>query len=202
MSKTAREDHNTELSRKVATVTIKPAGAAAIIGADIIEKREITARVIFGIPEDKELLAALGELSIKHGHLDHILKMTIRTLSGVSIEEALNNTTWRLGSAKLRKKIRKTAKDKLGEGDTLLRIDALLKRARRVTDKRNETIHSLWAMDIYGTPVVRKEDHSWKNIPTVTELASISNELEIITKEINNARLSGFIYEALKTVRE
>jgi|HubBroStandDraft_6_1064221.scaffolds.fasta_scaffold8573362_1 hypothetical protein len=36
----------------------------------------------FHIPvEDRELLAALGEISLLHGHIDHVMKLLIRTFS-------------------------------------------------------------------------------------------------------------------------
>jgi hypothetical protein len=36
------------------------------------------------------LLAALGEISIKHGHLDHLLKMMLRMFTGVRPQEAVD----------------------------------------------------------------------------------------------------------------
>jgi hypothetical protein len=53
-------------------------------------KKSLT--VGYHVPDDPALLAALGEISIKHGHLDHILKMMLLTFTGVRPQEAMDAT--------------------------------------------------------------------------------------------------------------
>ncbi len=62
--------------------------------------------ISFHVPQDSELLAAVGEVAIRHEQLSHILKMTIKSLTGVAPEEALKATTHE-GSAQLRDRVRK-----------------------------------------------------------------------------------------------
>ncbi len=40
--------------------------------------------ITFHVPGDKELLAAFGEVALVHEHLNHILRMTIKTLAGLT----------------------------------------------------------------------------------------------------------------------
>ena len=58
--------------------------------------------------------------------------------------------------------------------------------------------HNLWGHEMDGIPVVRKEDHSWESAPSFDEVKSLSEKIETITKELNTARLEGFIFEAIE----
>jgi hypothetical protein len=50
--------------------------------------------LMFYVPDDRELLAALGEVTLRHEHLSHILKMTIKSIAGLSVAEALDATQY------------------------------------------------------------------------------------------------------------
>lgn len=147
-------------------------------------------------PGDEKLLASIGRIAIFHGHLDHILRMTVKSLAGVSIREALDATA-RQGSGELRKRVRQLARKRLGEGAVLVKIDAILERSRQATEKRNELLHGLWAQELDGGAVVRTEDHQFIAPPTVDELDALADELASIGKELNIARLDGFLKVAL-----
>lgn len=153
--------------------------------------------IYFGIPNDIKIQAGFGILTIRHGQLDYALRLTIKSLAGLSIEEALDATTWE-NSAELRKRITKLARQKLGEGQALLKLQALLERARRVTEKRNKYIHSLWAHELDGSAVIRNEDHSWEPVPTASELDALSKEISGITNELTKERLDGFLSAAIE----
>jgi len=133
---------------------------------------------------------------MQHAHLDHILRMTVKSLGEVSVQQALDATAYE-GSATLRERIRKLAKLRLGEGSALLQLQALLNRCKRVTEKRNDIVHSIWARELDGDPQVRTEDHGWKPIPTIDELNTLSAELKLLISELNIARLEGFLSEAI-----
>ena len=45
--------------------------------------------MMFHVPEDKAFLAAIGELAIRHEHLNYVLRMTILSLARLEITEAL-----------------------------------------------------------------------------------------------------------------
>lgn len=149
------------------------------------------------VPDDPGLLAALGTVALRHAHLEHVLRMTIKTLANVSIEEALDATAFE-GSRTLRERIRKLARRRLGEGPALVKLEALLERARRATEERNDLLHSPWAQILDGDMQIRTLDHGWKPLPTVAELGELEVELASLVKELNDARLRGYIFEALQ----
>lgn len=157
--------------------------------------------MMFHIPEDRELLAALGIITLRHSHLDHILRMTVKTLSEVSIEQAKDATAFE-GSGVLRHRIRKLAKRRLGEGAALIQLQALLECCRRATEKRNILIHNIWAQELDGEPKVQTQNHKWEPLPTIDELNALSTELSSLASELNNARLDGFLSQALAVTKK
>ncbi|MBU6479198.1 MAG: hypothetical protein KGS09_01480 [Nitrospirae bacterium] len=152
--------------------------------------------MMFHVPEDEALLAAFGELTLRHEHLNHILRMTIKTLANLDVNEALGATAY-VGSSKLRDRIRKLAKQRLGEGQALLRLEAIVERCRQATEKRNDYVHSVVAKELDGEPRRRSTDHSWQPVPTTPELKSLSADIRMLTRELNDARLEGFLAQAL-----
>ena len=61
--------------------------------------------IYLNIPDDPAVVAAVGRIALRHGQLDYILRMTIKTLAGLSIQDGLDATA-RLGSRDLRERIR------------------------------------------------------------------------------------------------
>jgi hypothetical protein len=100
----------------------------------------IAPMMVFHVPEDPEWLKAFGRVSVVHTHLDHIMRMLIKSLANVTVEVALNATDTE-GSAVLRDRIKKLAKQRLGEGAALLGVQDIVERCRRVTERRNSLIH-------------------------------------------------------------
>lgn len=152
--------------------------------------------MMFHVSEDKDLLAAFGAVSLRHEHLNHILRMTIKTLARLEIQEALDATAYD-GSARLRERINKLARRTLGEGEALLKLQALLERCKRATEKRNELIHGVWAKELDGEAFRRASDHTWQRLPTADELKVLESEILTVTDSLNTARLEGFLAEAL-----
>ena len=150
-----------------------------------------------GLPTDKKILAAVGSIALRHGQLDNALRMTIKDLTGVDQTEALDATA-RDGSRELRERIRKLARQRIGDGAALVRLQALLTRAGRATEKRNELMHAVWGTELDGGPMIRGDDHEFGPAPSVTELEKLEREITIILDALIQARLNGFILEALK----
>lgn len=48
--------------------------------------------VVLNLPGDEETLAAAGAVVLSHEQLELTLRMTIKTLSGLNVKEALNAT--------------------------------------------------------------------------------------------------------------
>jgi|SRR5689334_21951996 hypothetical protein len=130
-----------------------------------------------------------------------MLRMTIKSLAGITPEEADLATTFQ-GSATLRDRINKIARRKLGEGTPLLLLQALLERTRLATEKRNTFVHSIWAQELDGEPMIRGNDRPWKPLPKLAELETLSAELEQIANELDTARREGFLAEAITEAKK
>ncbi len=152
--------------------------------------------MMFYIPEDQDIQAVVGMISYRHSHLDYTLRMTIKTLTNVTIKEALDATKYE-GSALLRKRVRKLAGQRLGEGKPLIQLQALLMRCERATQRRNDLIHNISARELDGEPFVQTENHEWKPMPKIDSLVDLWDELTRLTQEVNAARLDGFLFKAL-----
>jgi hypothetical protein len=156
--------------------------------------------IYFSIPDDPRLLAAIAKVAITHGQLDLILKMTIKTLTNVTPKEARDATEFQ-SSRELRQRVKKLAKKRLGESDTLVRLEALLTRSRRATERRNALLHGIWAQELDGDAVHSKNGDEWAPPPKAEELETLAEELTNIANELNAARLEGFLKEALERSR-
>jgi hypothetical protein len=149
-----------------------------------------------GLPDDHQVLAGIGKIALRHGQLDYGLKMAVRSLAGITIREAIDATA-RQSSRELRDRVRRLARKRFGEGDVLVRLDAILERSRRATESRNELLHGLWAIELDGGPVMRTHGHEFRPIPPVAELEAVADDLAQIAKDLNFARLEGFLRDAL-----
>ena len=145
---------------------------------------------------DPTILAAVGAVTMTHAQLDRVLQMTVKTLAEVSVGEALDATALD-GSYELRELIKKLARPRLGEGAALIRLRALLERCKRATDKRNDLVHGILVAELDGDPQLHVKDHSMKPLPTAEELAGLQRELYSLVIAINDARLNGFLAEAM-----
>lgn len=148
------------------------------------------------VPEDKAMLAAYGELTILHEHLILALRMTIKTLANLGVKEALDATAPENTSG-LRDRIRKLAKQRLGEGEALLKLQAIIEECRQATEKRNSYVHDVVMQDSNGEPWRRGKDHILKPLPTEEDLKILNAEIQRLANELIKVRLEGFLAEAL-----
>jgi hypothetical protein len=159
--------------------------------------------MVFHVPDDPKWLMAFGRVSIVHTHLDHILRMLIKTLANVTVDVALSATDSE-GSAVLRARIKKLAKQQLGEGAALLGVQDLVEQCRRVTKRRNDLIHTTIASDWLG---MEEEARLYRAgfppapLPTAQDLETLGNEINHLIAGINQARLRGWLAEALAAKR-
>lgn len=92
--------------------------------------------IILKIPEDAELLAAVGKVALRSSLLDLVMRMTIKVITGVSVDDALRATA-RTPSRALRERVRKLAKDTLGDGAPFLELEAILNLADKAAEDRS-----------------------------------------------------------------
>ena len=156
--------------------------------------------IVMSLPQQPEILKAFGAMAIRHSYLDYHLRMMIKSLTGVSKEDALLATKYQ-GSSELRERIKKLAKKRFGDGEVLVKIQALMQRAEELTEKRNDYMHSLWAEKLEeGTaiPVLVNENGNCTPTPSAEDLNRLSSQLDSLANEIWQERLHGFIFEALQ----
>lgn len=153
--------------------------------------------MVLELPDDAAWLATWARVSLRHAHLDYSLQMAIKTLANLEIDEA-REATARDGSAQLRKRIKKLARDQLGEGRPLLKLQSILTRCGRLTARRNRLVHSIVARNRDGDEaLMRDHEPDWQPLPTTEELDALADQINAITAELNHARLGGFLAEAL-----
>jgi len=133
--------------------------------------------IVYADPEDPAALHALGLVAIRHGHLHHELRLALKT----SLRQKPFDATVRETSSSLRERIGKLAKQRLREGPALVKLQALLGRPKRITDRRNEVMHSVCGRNRGDSDAqLRADDHTWKPFPTVDELNAWAAEFTAI----------------------
>ena len=153
------------------------------------------------IPDQPELLVAVGKVAISQGQLDYVLRMTLKSLLGLTNDEVLDATRLQ-GSQQLRARVRKLAEQRFGDGETLILLDVLLTRTRRAADRCTDLLHSLWASDFgFDTPSEQERELRRQRWPASSDLEELADELAALALEINDARLSGFLNLALQRTR-
>ena len=151
--------------------------------------------VSFHVPGPK-VLSALGAVALRHEHMTHILKMTIKSLAGVTTAEAVKATEYE-GSRALRDRVKALARKRLGEGTALIRLQALVATCGRLTEQRNRLVHGLWAKALDGKAHIRDAHGRDSPVPKVKELNALALAIAEVTDELNTERLEGFLAEAL-----
>jgi hypothetical protein len=106
--------------------------------------------VYMAMPRGLNLPAAIGRVGVRHGQLDFILRMTIKSICEISPKEA-RRATARVMSSKLRERVESLAKKRFGDGPALLRLQALLERCRRTSEERNKLLHGVFARELDGS---------------------------------------------------
>lgn len=152
--------------------------------------------ITFAYP-DKDTAAALGYLVVTQSQLDYILKMTFKSLKGISIQEALQHTDKKTGE-KLRKEILALAKEKLIEGEALELLMGLIDRAWQAAVKRNTFVHNVWGRlnHFEDGLMLQTDDYNWRRAPFADEIRDLTHEISNILVTLNEARF-GVIAEAL-----
>jgi hypothetical protein len=154
--------------------------------------------ITFHVPSDQRVLAAFGEVALRHEHMNYVLRMTIKSLTGVTPAEAIAATAYE-SSAQLRDRVRKIARKRLGDGTALVRLQAMLAECKRLTEKRNDLVHGLWAQELDGEAHVRDARGGRRPLPTEEELQNLARELEHHSTRLNLERLEGFLLQALQS---
>lgn len=148
------------------------------------------------IPEDLELLKAIGRVSASHAQLELMLKYCVKTLGKMEVRVALDATQY-MKMFELRERIKKLFKENATGETYKTKLDALLTRANRLSERRNNLIHRPWKRADRGLYEVKADDHGWTPSPTCDQLNQLADEILALSVEINHERLRGFIAKAM-----
>lgn len=144
------------------------------------------------IPNHPGLTEALGRMALAYTLLELVLRYTVKTIAGISVEEALDATS-KERTAETRQRVRRLFVEKKHTAIEKANLDALLGKASRLADRRNGYLHSAWSVSSAGLVIIKSEDHSWGPAPKKEEVEGVASELLALGKEINRERLHGFI---------
>jgi hypothetical protein len=145
----------------------------------------------FYVPDD-DILRELGRLQIRHSHLDHTLRLAIKRMLGISIDDPgyWNETRGMAAGlrARARELIAERYSDDEGMADTLNKV---LDDAEEATTLRNRLLHSVWMKASGAEPVLYDRDNTLKihvgfQLPTVAEVAGVSERVERIQRVLNH----------------
>lgn len=148
------------------------------------------------IPTEPRLNEALGCLAIAHTHLELILRYCVKTIASQTIRQGLDATEGERISD-LRTRIKRLFKERKATALEKNTLDALLGRAKRLSEKRNSYVHRAWSQTGAGKIIRKDEQHQWGAAPTEDEIMHAAREITQLVKEINTERLHGFIREVV-----
>ena len=144
----------------------------------------------FYVPDD-DILRELGRLQIRHSHLDHTLRLAIKRMLGISIDDPGYWNETRGMARELRTRARKLIAERYGHDDNMeSTLNKVLDDAEEATTLRNRLLHSVWMKAPEGAPVLHDRDKALKihvgfHLPTVAEIASVSDRIDRIQRALN-----------------
>jgi hypothetical protein len=146
---------------------------------------------------DETLQAAVGRIAIRHGQLDHILRLLLESIDDITLEEARARTK-SMTSGLLCQCVRRAAKAALGEADAFRQLDALLTAAAGATEQRNRLMHGLCTIGQDDGQRHRARADRPGQVPTLPELDALAERLDVVAEQLDHARRHGFLNEALQ----
>jgi hypothetical protein len=144
------------------------------------------------MPTNPNLVMALGQLAIAHTQLELILRYTIKTLPGLELHDVLDATA-EDRMPDLRARIKHLFKEKKATTTEKVKLDALLHKAKQLTEKRNDYLHAAYSRTREGQALMQDVDHVWGPAPTADQVQKVTDALLTLYKTLNDARLRGFI---------
>lgn len=152
---------------------------------------------ILEIPEEIELQAAVRKVALRQGQLEHVLRLTVKSVEGLTYSEAMESTR-RLPVSRLRRRILESAQARISETWAMDQLTELIQKSKRASDKRNRMIHAVWARNRQNELIIRDDDRGVQPCPRLQELEALADELATALSDLNEARLNGFLRNALR----
>src|SRR2546423_598000 len=125
------------------------------------------------LPDTPGLLEAAGRVALAHGHLELMLRMTVKTLAELTVKQALNATE-KTKAWELRAEILSLFKSKAKDPALRMKMKAVLGNCERLSDQRNRLLHNAWAIGPDGSVVTKGPTHAWGKAPTADDLNKLA----------------------------
>jgi hypothetical protein len=144
----------------------------------------------FYVPDD-DILRELGRLQIRHSHLDHTLRLAIKRMLGISIDDPGYWNETRGMASGLRESARKLIAQRYEADHEMADIlNKVLDDAEEASKLRNRLLHSVWMKALGAEPVLHDRDNTLKihvgfKLPSVEEIASVSERIDRIQRTLN-----------------
>jgi len=153
--------------------------------------------VDLSLPNELDLLQAAGRVALAHGQLELMLRMTIKSLAGLTIQEVLHATR-KSKNWDLRNEIVAHFNSKTKNPALRLKLKAILGKCEHLSEERNRLLHNAWAIAEDGSVVMKGSNHVWGPAPTPHDLNVLAEELNAQVSILNRERLDGFIRDVLE----
>ena len=137
------------------------------------------------MPAD-EVLRELGRLQVVHSHLDHALRLGIKRMLGLSIDDPGYWTETRGMAGALRERLRQLIVERYrGDENTADMLNKVLDDAEEATEARNRVVHAAWMKTPEQGPFLHDRDNSLRDHvkyepPTQIDLAELSGRIQRI----------------------
>src|SRR5262245_456582 len=149
------------------------------------------------VPTDQGLHAALGRMAMAHTQLELILRYCVKSIAGLQVEEALDATEG-MRLSDLRRRIQRLFAEKKPTEGEKTQLDAILGRAKRLSEKRNDYLHRAWSQTQANRSIIKGSDHRWDEAPSVKDIDDVAEQILELSHQLNLARNGeGFIAEVV-----
>src|SRR4051812_30835207 len=109
----------------------------------------------FYMPDDDALLCAVGRVIILHGHLDHMLRLGIKRMLGISIDDPGYMSQTHGMTRTLRNRVRSLIDVRfVGEPERKEALISLLDIAEQLSEHRHTLAHAVWMREPGQEPLL------------------------------------------------
>jgi hypothetical protein len=147
----------------------------------------MSVQVIFSLPT-VPVLREVGAIVIKHGQLDHVRRLVIKRMLGISLNDAAYEYETKGMSSKLDDKIRKKFRTSRLSSARKTELVRLLTEIKRVTKIRNTLVHSVWAREA-RKPLMLRDKRALHPVPSsavlkqcLVDIGNARDQLNKLTK--------------------
>ncbi len=148
------------------------------------------------VPSDIKLLRAMGRVTAAHANLELVLKMCVKTLARLTVEEAMLAFD-RTNTSEVRGWIRRLFRQACKDEQLRCTLQAMLGEAKQIAEDRNRLIHRPWGGSGKGDLLTPNERWVWGKVPTPDELNQLAERINDLANRLNHERLRGFISDVV-----